>query len=56
MKLRVVSKNEVSGHSKSRFSKEGAGNVGQLKITKISQQIKKSDRYSVYINGKYSFH
>ena len=55
MKLRVVSKNEVSGHSKSRFSKEGAGNVGQLKITKISQQIKKSDRYSIYINDKYSF-
>ncbi len=28
---------------------------GILKITKISQQVKRSDRYSIYVNDKYSF-
>jgi regulatory protein len=26
-----------------------------MKITKISQQVKRADRYSIYIDGKYSF-
>ena len=28
---------------------------GVLKVTKISQQVKRSDRYSIYINEKYTF-
>jgi len=26
-----------------------------LKVSKIAQQVKRNDRYSIYINGKYSF-
>jgi regulatory protein len=46
--------NEGSGESKKNRALKNADNP-QLTVTKIAQQVKRQDRYSVYINEKYSF-
>jgi regulatory protein len=55
MKLNAVSHKEVRGNLRPRPDRQKAPKATELKITKISQQIKKIDRYSIYVNDKYSF-
>lgn len=56
MKLEAVSFSSINDNSKSEKSnaKKIHKNT-ELKITKISQQVKRPDRFSVYVNEKYSF-
>lgn len=56
MKLKGVYVADLASSPKSR--KRHSANTGEnseLKITKISRQLKRPDRYSIYINDKYAF-
>lgn len=56
MIIKPISSNQVP--QKPRRTKKQLEAIGApqlLKVTKISKQVKNADRYSVYINEKYSF-
>lgn len=58
MALKIIAAN--SGHSESAHKTSRKSDVesidnSELKVTKIAQQVKRHDRYSIYINEKYSF-
>jgi len=55
MKLKGVSSSDLGNSSKAKSNHKDTAKYNELKITKISQQVKRSDRYSIYINEKYSF-
>ena len=56
MKLQPISSEDIQKKMATKFSRTKISNEPTvLKITKISQQIKQQDRYSVYINEKYRF-
>ncbi len=56
MKLRAVSLSDVNNQLPSeKDGLEHAVNNLELRITKITQQVKRPERYSIYVNEKYSF-
>jgi len=56
MKLKIVSSNDdYKNTPKGRVQTKDQIDPGILTITKISQQIKQKDRYSIYVNEKYKF-
>lgn len=56
MRLHPISSEDVQKKLANKFSRSKLSNEPPiLKITKISQQVKRHDRYSIYINEKYRF-
>ena len=57
MALKIFSANQINQNSNktSKNLNKNDTDSSELKVTKISQQIKNKQRYSVYINGKYTF-
>lgn len=53
MALHIVSQHE--GEDNSKPAKQEDSLHKKLTITKITSQVKRNDRYSVYVNGKYAF-
>lgn len=53
MKIQPVHSSDIRQQIPSNKQQLAASTV--LKVTKISQQVKRNDRYSIYINEKYTF-
>ena len=54
MALRIVSQSDIEAGSASSRSRPRVTSEKNT-ITKIAPQVKRSDRYSIYINEKYAF-
>lgn len=57
MALKIIASNQVENKNNRVNKRQSSEKVapGEFKITKISQQVKNKQRYSIYINEKYSF-
>lgn len=55
MIIKGVSSSEVDGNQHQQKRGRVASQKQELRVTKILQQVKRADRYSIYINDTYSF-
>jgi len=55
MALKIVSAGESEASKASARRKQFNDDLTKLVVSKITQQVKRQDRYSVYVNGAYSF-
>lgn len=55
MALKIVSVGETESSEASDRRNQANGDLLKLVVSKISQQVKRQNRYSVYVNGSYAF-